>query len=66
MDTKFGYPDGKTMAYTEILDHPSNGKSYALTCPKCYGSLTEAQIDSLLTREEVDAIGLMPLLDWLE
>lgn len=64
-NVKMGYPlDGKTLSYTEIIDHPSDGTALCVTCPKCTSIFTDEEIANLKTMEEVKALGFFPALAW--
>lgn len=61
-DINMGYPKGKTLHYTKATKYLVGDKYMVLVCPQCYGIMSQDQIDSLKTRDQVIADGGLPEL----
>ena len=60
-DIEMGYPkDNKSLRYTSVVKHPTDGRAICLTCPKCYSLLTQAQIDSLIDVRDPSTVEFFP------
>lgn len=62
LNRKFGYPNKDTRTYSKVVDHPTNGCSYVLCCPKSHRYMNREDRQLLEGHRKVDADGLFPII----
>ena len=62
-DINMGYPKGRTLHYTKVTRYLVGEKFMVLVCSKCHGIMTESQIKSLKSRDEIILDGGLPIQD---